>query len=73
VALYKQTSFAGITAAGTVPDSHRIPFRRGNYRRLIAISGCKDTTFFITNLQITVFFFTFHRNTKNFKRNAKTK
>jgi hypothetical protein len=36
VALYKQTSIMGITAAGTVPDSHRIPLHRGNICRLIA-------------------------------------
>jgi len=33
----------GITAAGTVPDSHRIPLHRGGISRLIAIFGCKST------------------------------
>ena len=33
----------GITAAGTVPDSHRIPLHRGGINRLIAIFGCKST------------------------------
>ena len=33
----------GITAAGTVPDSHRIPLHRGGINRLIAIYGCKNT------------------------------
>ena len=37
VALYKQTLPRGITAAGTVPDFHRIPLRRGGVGRLTAI------------------------------------
>jgi hypothetical protein len=31
----------GITAAGTVPDSHRIPLSQGGFGHLIAISGAK--------------------------------
>ena len=46
VALYKQTSLRRITAAGTVPDSHRIPLHRGDFCRLIAIFGCKVTKSF---------------------------
>jgi hypothetical protein len=38
----------GITAAGTVPDSHRIPFHHGGISHQIALFGCKDTN----NLQI---------------------
>ena len=42
VALYKQISKMGITAAGTVPDSHRIPLHHGDIGHQIAIFGCKD-------------------------------
>jgi hypothetical protein len=42
VALYKQAFLRGITAAGTVPDSHRIPFRRGDIGHQIAYFGGKD-------------------------------
>ena len=34
-------SLIGITAAGTVPDSHRIPFHQGGIGRLIANSAAK--------------------------------
>ncbi len=37
VALYKQTLQKGITAAGTVPDSHRIPFHQTAFDRQIAL------------------------------------
>jgi hypothetical protein len=43
VALYKQTLQRGITAAGTVLDSHQIPLHRGGIGRQIAIIGCKGT------------------------------
>jgi len=32
-----------ITAAGTVPDSHRIPLHRGGIGHQIAFYGCKGT------------------------------
>ena len=44
MALYKQTLIKGITAAGTVPDSHRIPLHRGGIGHLIAIGSVADVT-----------------------------
>jgi hypothetical protein len=41
VALYKQASLMGITAAGTVPDSHRIPLHHGGFCPQIAFVGAK--------------------------------
>jgi len=46
VALYKQTLQRGITAAGTVPDSHRIPFHHSATRTpdcRIHKLRCKDS------------------------------
>jgi hypothetical protein len=56
VALYKQTFSRGITAAGTVPDSHRIPFRRGDISHQIAYLAAnirrseEKTKFFLTKV-----------------------
>ena len=47
VASYKQAIPRGITAAGTAPDSHRIPLRRGGCSRLIALIACKGTNYII--------------------------
>lgn len=41
VALYEQASLMGITAAGTVPDSHRIPLHHGGFCPQIAFVGAK--------------------------------
>jgi hypothetical protein len=44
VALYKQTTLKKrITAAGTVPDFHQIPFHHGGIRPPDCLIGCKGT------------------------------
>ncbi len=43
VALYKQTSRRRITAAGTVPDSHRIPFHQAASATRLPLFNRKDT------------------------------
>jgi len=45
----------GITAAGTVPDSHRIPLHRGDIRRLIAFR--MQRYIFFEKICITIGFF----------------
>ena len=45
VALHKQTLLRRITAAGTVPDSHRIPLHQAASATRLPLSVCKDTTF----------------------------
>ena len=61
VALYKQTSLRRITAAGTVPDSHRIPLHHGGYSHQIAFLACKVTTFFDSRCIIHGFFLILHQ------------
>ena len=41
VALYRQTLQRGITAAGTVPDSHRIPLHQAASATRLPILGAK--------------------------------
>ena len=43
MASYKQAPLTGITAAGTVPDSHRVPLHQADFFHQIAIIGGKDS------------------------------
>jgi len=54
--------FQGITAAGTVPDSHRIPLHRCGSGQPITINFRRKSTAFSTNHQ---------QNRKNIQKNKK--